>query len=399
MRLACVTVPHFRIALERGRAPELRGREVAIGELPPGSNEIIDCSPEAAERGVRMGMPLRDARTIAPDLIILPPDPVFYDRSFEGMLAALEEAEPAVEAGDAGVAFTAIDPQANPQQQEEAARRLLNAVSRRSGVMSSIGAASSKFLAWIAATTGTAGEIILVREGGERDFLAPLSTSFLPVSFSAQRKLGLYGLTTMADVARLEIGPLQAQFGREGRRMWELVRGIDPTPFLPRQRHEQMAGSLAMPAPTVNSAALIVAAKQLTRRLLQRPEMRYRHVRQMRLRLGLLDGGSWERTLTFREPLSDEDGIVFVLRKVIEPLQLNGPVDEMTLEFIGLTGETGKQRSLLFAEQARRHAQLVAALRQLKTQFGGECQVSKIVEVEPWSRIPERRYALIDYDL
>ena len=71
----------------------------------------------------------------------------------------------------------------------------------------------------------------------------------------------------------------------------------------------------------------------------------------------------------------------------------------MPLEFLWLTGETGKQRSLLFAEQARRRAQLLAALRQLKQQFGGESQVTRMVEVEPWSRIPERRYALIDYDL
>jgi hypothetical protein len=114
--------------------------------------------------------------------------------------------------------------------------------------------------------------------------------------------------------------------------------------------------------------------------------MRYRQVRQLRLRLVLLDGGSWERTLTFREPLGDEAGIVFVLKKLIEPLQLAGPVEEMVLEFVGLTAETGKQRSLLFAEQARRRAQLLAALRQLKTRFGGESQVARVVEVEPWSR-------------
>jgi DNA polymerase-4/protein ImuB len=142
-----------------------------------------------------------------------------------------------------------------------------------------------------------------------------------------------------------------------------------------------------------------VAATQLAGRLLQRPTMRYRQVRQLRLRLTLLGGGSWERTLTFRDPLSDGEHIVYVLKKLLEPLQLAAPVEEMSLEFIGLTGETGKQRSLLFAEQARRRAQLLAALRQLKAQFGGESQVARVVEVEPWSRIPERRYALIDYDL
>ncbi len=399
MRLACITVPNFRIALERRRAPELAGCPLAIGEPPPGGNTIIDCSAEAAALGVRAGMPLRDARTIVPELVLLPPDPVFYGRAFEAMLDAIEGAEPHVEPGEAGTAFAAIDPRADEDGQAEAAARLVRAVRAGSGVVASAGIGEGKFIAWAAATVSAPGEAAVVPEGREQAFLAPLSTSFLPVSYAAHRKFGLYGLRTIGDVAALAIGPMQAQFGSEGRRLYELARGIDTAPFLPRARTEPVAGTLSMPAPTVNSGALVIAARQLAGRLLQRPAMRYRQVRQLRLRLVLLDGGSWERTLTLREPLGDEGGIVFVLRKLIEQLQLAGPVEEMTLEFIGLTSETGKQRSLLFAEQARRRAQLLAALRQLKARFGGESQVARVVEVEPWSRIPERRYALIDYDL
>ena len=399
MRLACVTVPNFRIALERRRAPELAGCPAAIGEPPPGANEIIDCSPEAAARGVGTGMPLRDARTIVSDMVLLPPDPVFYSRAFEALLDAIEGAEPHVEPGEPGTAFAAIDPHADDDAQSRAAGRLVRAVRAGSGVDASAGAGEGKFVAWAAATVSAPGEAAVVPAGREQAFLAPLSTSFLPVSYEAHRKLALYGLHTIGDVAALPIGSMQAQFGGEGRRLYELARGIDTTPFLPRARVEPVAGTLSMPAPTVNSGALLIAARQLAGRLLQRPAMRYRQVRQLRLRLVLLDGGSWERTLTFREPLGDEAGIVFVLRKLIEPLQLAGPVEEMVLEFIGLTSETGKQRSLLFAEQARRRAQLLAALRQLKARFGGESQVARVVEVEPWSRIPERRYALIDYDL
>jgi DNA polymerase-4/protein ImuB len=399
MRLACVTVPNFRIALERARAPRLVGCPVAIGEPPPGTNDVLDCSPEAAALGIRTGMPLRDARTLAPDLIVLPPDPVFYARSFESMLDALEGAEPAIEAGDDGVAFAAIDPAADETAQQRAAERLVHAIRDASSVLSSVGVGEGKFAAWAAASVSAPGEVTVVPAGNEEAFLAPLSTSFLAVSYDAQRKFALYGLATAGDVARLTLPQAQAQFGREGRRIWELARGIDAEPFRPRERREPIASALTMPAPTVNSAALIVAATQLAGRLLQRPTMRYRQVRQLRLRLTLLGGGSWERTLTFRDPLSDGEHIVYVLKKLLEPLQLAAPVEEMSLEFIGLTGETGKQRSLLFAEQARRRAQLLAALRQLKAQFGGESQVARVVEVEPWSRIPERRYALIDYDL
>ena len=399
MRLACVTVPNFRIALERVRAPQLRGRPVAIGEPPPGTNEVLDCSPEAAALGVRTGMPLRDARTLVPDLIVQPPDPVFYARSFDAMLDALEDAEPAIESREDGIAFAAIDPQADDDAQQRAGARLVHAIQAQASVIPSIGIGEGKFVAWIAASVSAAGEVATVPAGSEDAFLAPLSTSFLPVSYDAQRKFALYAMHLIGDVARLTLAQSQAQFGREGQRIWELARGVDREPFRPRERVEPIVSALTMPAPTVNSAALLVAAKQLTGQLLQRPAMRYRQVRQLRLRLTLLGGGSWERTLTFRDPLSDDEHIFYVLKKLIEPLQLAAPVEEISLEFIGLTGETGKQRSLLFAEQARRRAQLLAALRQLKAQFGGESQVSKVVEVEPWSRIPERRYALIDYEL
>jgi nucleotidyltransferase/DNA polymerase involved in DNA repair len=399
MRLACIAIPNFRIAIECARAPALIGFPVAIGEPPPGGNQIIDCSPQAAALGVRIGMPLRDARTLAPELSLLPPDPVLYSRSFENMLAAIEDAEPLVEPGDLGIAFAATDPHADALAQQQAAIRLTHAVRAGINVMSHAGIGEGPFIAWLAATIDPAEAVRIVPAGSEQAFIAPLSTSFLPVSYDVHRKLALYGLRTIDDVAQLTLGAAQAQFGREGRLLWELARGVSGEPFRPRPRSEPVADSLTMPAPTVNSAALIVAARQLVGRLLQRPAMRYRQVRQLRLRLLLLGGGSWERTLTFREPLGDDAGIIFVLKKLIEPLQVTAPVEEMSLEFIGLTSETGKQRSLLFAEQARRRAQLLAALHQLKAQFQGESQIARVVEVEPWSRIPERRYALIDYDL
>lgn len=399
MRLACVTVPNFRIALERLRAPNLAGRPLAIGEPPPGENQIIDCSSESAALGIRTGMPLRDARTVVPDLTLLPPDPVYYSRSADALLDAIESTEPDVEPGEIGSAFAAIDPHADESAQADAAAHIIRVVLEESGVQATAGVGGSKFIAWIAATASASGEAIVVPAGREQEFVAPLSTSFLPVSYDAQRKFTLYGLHTIGAVAALSIGPMQAQFGSEGRRIHSLAHGIDTTPFRPRARVLHVAGTVQMPAPTVNSEALLIAARQLVGKLLQQPAMRYRQARQLRLRLSLLDSGSWERTLTLREPLSDEARILFVLKKLIESLQLAGPVEEMTLDFLALTSETGKQQSLLFAEQARHRARLMAALRQLKTHFGGESQVAHLVEVEPWSRIPERRYALIDYDL
>src|SRR5947209_3683801 len=178
MRLACVTVPNFRIALERARAPELADRPVAIGEPPPAANEILDCSPEATALGIRIGMPLRDARTIVPDLVVVSPDPIFYSQSFDRLLDAIEDAEPSVEPGEAGSAFAAVDPNADASAQQDAGERLLHAVQERSGIDASVGVGEGKFIAWIAATVSAPGEVVVVPAGCEQQFLAPLSTSF-----------------------------------------------------------------------------------------------------------------------------------------------------------------------------------------------------------------------------
>jgi DNA polymerase-4 len=61
------------------------------------------------------------------------------------------------------------------------------------------------------------------------------------------------------------------------------------------------------------------------------------------------------------------------------------------LKITGLGYRSGRQRSLFAEIRARDH--LMDDIKQLEMRLGSP-QVFKIKEVEPWSRIPERRYAL-----
>jgi hypothetical protein len=64
------------------------------------------------------------------------------------------------------------------------------------------------------------------------------------------------------------------------------------------------------------------------------------------------------------------------------------------VELVGLSGESGKQDAM-FESKGRLARQVQEAMRQLRAQHG-RALVGKVVEVEPWSRIPERRAALVD---
>jgi DNA polymerase-4/protein ImuB len=147
-------------------------------------------------------------------------------------------------------------------------------------------------------------------------------------------------------------------------------------------------------APPVSVEALVVAGRQLLSRL--HPRLRQRAARRLRLRAALSNGRSWERAVTFREATADREQMLFIVKSVLRATPPPGPVEELVLELSGLTQEVAKQEGL-FAEKGRRRRQLVEAVRQLRARFG-QSHVYQVVEVEPWSRIPERRLALIDYD-
>ena len=85
-----------------------------------------------------------------------------------------------------------------------------------------------------------------------------------------------------------------------------------------------------------------------------------------------------------------------LLRHKLEAAALPGPVLRLQLTLAEFCGERGRQEGL-FAQKGRRLAQLEEAIRQLRTRYG-RSPVLRLVPVEPWSRIPERRLALATYE-
>jgi nucleotidyltransferase/DNA polymerase involved in DNA repair len=397
VRVACVWLPHFPIAIERRNSPALNRRSVIIGDTTEQRGGVLDCSAEAEGQGVRVGMPLRQALGLCPSASFLPPDLPRYGDAFDQIVRALETMSPLVDPASLGCAFIGLDgPNGHYRDEMALGDMLAQAIRRASGLMPSIGLAHGKFTARVAATVSASGEVCLVPKEQERRFLAPIDVSLLPCSGDILRRLELFGLRTMGGLAALSLGAVQAQFGSEGRRIWELAQGIDKEPLRPLRREESIREHLAFYVPLISREALAIASRQLLTRLLRQPAMNGRAARRMALRALLSDGRCWERAIVFREATADEEEMLCVLKTAIEAAPLTAPIEELTVELSGFAGERGKQEGF-FSGGRRRQPQIAEAVRQLKARYG-RSPVAQVVEVEPWSRIPERRYALIDYD-
>ena len=60
-----------------------------------------------------------------------------------------------------------------------------------------------------------------------------------------------------------------------------------------------------------------------------------------------------------------------------------------------VAGESGAQGGLFTG--ARKREQLRETLGQLEERLRERAPIYRVIEVEPWSRIPERRRALVEY--
>jgi protein ImuB len=134
--------------------------------------------------------------------------------------------------------------------------------------------------------------------------------------------------------------------------------------------------------------------------LLARPERAGRPPRKLALWGRLVGGASWRRTVTLREATADPARLRLALGPKLA--EVPAPVLKLRLEVVELAESTGEQLELVGAEgEARSSAvlqgRLKEGLRQVKAAVGAG-GVSMVVEVAPWSRIPEARALLVPRD-
>ena len=99
--------------------------------------------------------------------------------------------------------------------------------------------------------------------------------------------------------------------------------------------------------------------------------------------------------MTLREP-SAERG---VLRAALGPklAELSAPVLALGIELVALAESEGSQLALVQPEGEELQGRLQEGLRQVRASAGAGA-VATVVEVAPWSRIPEQRALLVPRD-
>lgn len=391
MRVLCVLLPHFPLRCEVLRNPALESRPAVVTYTSGSQKLVLDYSPELD--GLQPDMPLQQALARHGQVELLQADMPYYRSVFNGVLDALEAISPLVEGAEMGCAYIGVDGLHLIYPDDDA---IIDAVRKAVPETFSpqIGLAGNKFMAYLAACYCLPGRQ-RVLTGNVADFLRNLPCDVLPISARSQKKLLDFGIYTLGQVAVLPLGPLQAQFGPEGRRMRDLARGQDDIPLHPRFMEEIIEESTTLASVTVSLDAIVFIAESLLAPVFDILRRRGLGIRSLTLWTRTWNAAHWERTIQFKEPALDIKTAITRLKRVLEDYPQPGPVEQVGIRVNRLGCPRGRQTSLLAELRAKDH--LLEDIKQLELRLGNP-QLYKVKEVEPWSRIPERRYALTPTD-
>lgn len=224
-----VDMDAFFAAVELLDHPELVGKPAVVGRAT-GRSVVTSATYEARKHGVRSAMPMAQALRLCPHAVILEPHMHKYREYSSRVIEVFDRVTPLVEQVSIDEAFLdvsgAIKRLGSPTL---IGQTLREQVLRETGLVCSVGIASTKFVAKLASGRAKPDGMLVVPAAENLNFLHPLPLSALwGVGPATLESLTSLGLRTVGDLAHAPLAMLQFRLGQAaGNKLHELANGID----------------------------------------------------------------------------------------------------------------------------------------------------------------------------
>lgn len=223
-----VDMDAFYASVELRRRPELRGTPVLVGGATRGV--VLSATYEARARGVRSGMPMGQARRLAPSATVVPPDFDAYADVSHAIVKIFDAVSPEVESASIDEAYLdltgSIRMFGSPRRIGEYLRAT---VSDEQQITCSVGIGPTKFVAKIGSRAAKPDGLVEVLPGEVAEFLHPQPVAAMwGIGTTTAATLHRLGLFSVGDLARTPVATLQRTFGpHQGVALAQLAWGRD----------------------------------------------------------------------------------------------------------------------------------------------------------------------------
>jgi DNA polymerase-4 len=352
----------FYASVEQRDNPDLRGKPVVVAWK--GKRSVVcAASYEARRYGVRSAMPAVTAERLCPNAIFVPPDFTRYKAVSRAVREIFLRHTELIEPLSLDEAY--LDVTENKMELPTAtrvAKMIREQIRQELNLTASAGVAPNKFLAKIASDWKKPDGLFVIQPHEVQSFLLPLPVGRIPgVGKVTEARMKGVGIATVGDLYEMDGGKLESHFGRYGRRLYELARGIDHSPVVPNRPSKSISAE-----DTFETDIPLAATEPLVRRLAEKvwsaSRQNARMARTVVLKLKTKEFNTLTRSLTPAAMPTTLDAFTHVVLSLFERVEL-GPAQLFRLAGVGLSNFQiePESNSLLFEDVAAGEVDVISA--------------------------------------
>jgi DNA polymerase-4 len=222
----------FFVSCERLIDSKLEGKPVLIGGTSD-RGVVASCSYEARKYGVHSAMPMRMAKQLCPEAIVLRGNSGVYTKYSKAVTEVIKESVPLYEKSSIDEFYIDLTGMDKFFGCHQLATELRQRIIRETGLPISFGLSQNKTVSKIATGEAKPNNEIKINKGTEKPFLAPLSVRKIPmVGEKTYNSLCDLGIKRIRTVQEMPIEMMNRVFGKNGAVIWKKANGIDNTPVI-----------------------------------------------------------------------------------------------------------------------------------------------------------------------
>lgn len=227
----------FFVSVERLIDPKLNTKPILVGGI--GDRGVVSaCSYETRPFGVHSGMPMRMARELCPEAIVIRGNASTYTKHSKVVTDIIRESAPVFEKASIDEFYADLSGMDKFFGCYDYASELRQRIIKESGLPISFGLSVNKLVSKVATGEAKPNNQLRIDNGNEKNFLAPLSVRKIPmVGDKTFQALCNLGIKKVEHIQQMPLEMLESVFGKNGSLLWHKANGLDNTPVI--QFHER----------------------------------------------------------------------------------------------------------------------------------------------------------------
>jgi DNA polymerase-4 len=218
---------------------------------------VAACSYEARKFGIHSAMPMRMARQLCPEAVIIRGNSGIYSKYSKLVTEIIKESVPVYEKTSIDEFYLDLSGMDRFHGTQKIATELRRRIINESGLPISFGLSLNKTVSKIATGEAKPNNELRIQYGTEKNFLAPLSVKKIPmIGNKTYRQLCDLGIKQISMLQEMPVELVQSVFGKNGIAIWKKANGIDNSPVIPYQERKSISTERTFDKDTIDVVKL-----------------------------------------------------------------------------------------------------------------------------------------------